>query len=64
MQRYEIIRKLENLERRELENEVLATRNALAEGVLKRGKIKEIMVRYVVNNFGKVGNKGFEKLVI
>ena len=49
---------------RELENGVLATRKAPTGGVLKRGKIKEIMVRYVVNNFGKVGNKGFEKLVI
>ena len=54
MQRYEIIRKLENLEMRELENGVRATRNALAEGVLKRGKIKVIIVKYVVSNFGKV----------
>ena len=58
------MRELENWKMRELENGVLATRKALAEGVLKRGKIKEIMVRYVVNNFGKIGNKGFEKLVI
>ena len=49
---------------RELENEVLTTKKTPTEGVLKREKIKEIMVRYVVNNFDKVGNKGFEKLVI